>query len=379
MLLLATMLVALAGCQDGGDEGKFHVEGTVKGAEGEVIYLEAMTVDNGVLILDSMKLGEDGKYAFAAADTTSCPELYRLRIADQIVNFCIDSTENVRINAQWPDMAYNYTVEGSGASDTIRILSDMLKQLQYDIRNMSENRRYTPSEREVNIREIVREYKDSVKINFIQNHYGSASSYYALFQAVGNVAIWDLENDASDVRWANAVANAWMEKWPGSLRAQNLYHIVMKGHANTHPRTIELNIDDEKIKETGIIDMGFPDITGKERRLSDLRGKVVLLDFTVYEGMQERTMRMRQLYDKYQQQGFEIYQVSLDASLHYWKQACQGLPWVCVYSEDGAYTDMLRIYAVQQIPSFFLIDRDNNLVKRGEFIENLEAEIEALL
>lgn len=373
------LVVGLNGCKD--EAGKFHVEGTIDGAKDKTIYLESLTLADGIQALDSAKIGENGKYSFAYADTTACPELYRLRIENQIVNFSIDSTETVTINAQWPNMAFNYSVEGSGASDTIRILSTRLAQLERQIISMADNRNYTLDERDENINEMVRAYKDSVKMFFIQNHYESASSYFALFQSIRGVRLWDLDTNQSDVRWASAVANAWAMKWPGSLRAENLCNIVIRGRKQTLRHTIDIQIDDDKVKESGIIDMTYPDINGVERRLSDLKGKVVLLDFTAYSGetSQQRILEMRQLYNRYQSRGFEIYQVSVDGSVHFWKTACHNLPWVCVHCAEGLYSDMIKLYNVQVLPTFFLIDRDNNLVSRSEFIEDIDKAIEDLL
>lgn len=373
------ILLALSGCKD--ESGMFHVEGTVKGAAGKTIYLESITLSEGIASLDSAKLDQDGEYRFAHADTTACPELYRLRIENQIVNFAIDSTETVTINAEWPNMAFNYSVEGSGASDTIRILSQRLANLEREMMKMAENRDYTLDERDENIRQMIRLYKDSVKIQFIQNHYESASSYFALFQSLRGMMLWNMDTDQSDVRWASAVANAWNTKWPGTLRAQNLLNIVLRGRKQTHTQSVNLKIDESKIHESGIIDMSYPDINGKERRLSDLKGKVVMLDFTAYSGetSRQRILEMRDLYKKYHDRGLEIYQVSVDGNVHFWKTACQELPWVCVYCAEGLYSDMIRLYNVQRLPSYFLIDRDNNLVGRDAFIEDINKAIEALL
>lgn len=359
---------------------QFHVEGHIRGAKDTTLYFEALAL-NGVEILDSVRLSDEGEFRFAYSDTTRCPEFYRLRIGDQVINLCVDSTETIGIEATWPHMAFNYTVTGSGNCDTIRILSLRLANLEKRMVAMFDNRNYTLDEREENVRQMLKAYKDSVKMDFIQNRYEAASSYYALFQAVGPLAVFDVRNDAGDVIWVNAVANAWSERYPGTQRAQNLCTIALRGRKNTRRHTIELNVDGEKVKETGLIDMGFPDINGRERRLSDLKGKVVLLDFTAYssELSQERIIFMRDLYNKYHERGLEIYQVSLDADEHYWKTVSRNLPWICVYNEEGVNHDMLTIYQVQQLNTYFLIDRDNNLVSRAEYIADLEKAIEALL
>ena len=127
--------------------------------------------------------------------------------------------------------------------------------------------------------------------------------------------------------------------------------------------------------------MTFPDINGTERTLSDLKGKVVLLDFTAFgmEGNQERTLQLRELYNKYHSSGFEIYQVSVDPDRHLWTQRCEHLPWVSVYCEEGVNSDMLKLYQVQAIPSYFLIDRNCDLRSRMEDIKDIKKAIESLL
>jgi hypothetical protein len=151
--------------------------------------------------------------------------------------------------------------------------------------------------------------------------------------------------------------------------------------AQQRPRQIVLNVDGEKVRELGIIDMTFPDIEGRERTLSSLRGQVVLLDFMAFgmEGSTERTLLLRELYGKYHDRGLEIYQVSLDPDLHFWKQRCEALPWVSVWCEEGLESDMLRLYDVGLLPCYFLIDRNCDLQARQEDILNLEEAIEKLL
>jgi hypothetical protein len=107
----------------------------------------------------------------------------------------------------------------------------------------------------------------------------------------------------------------------------------------------------------------------------------VLLDFHVFalEDSPARILMLRELYNKYQAQGFEVYQVSLDTDEHFWKQQTAALPWVSVRDADGVQSQRLLLYNIQSIPEFFLIDRGNNLVKRSAQIKDLEAEIRKLL
>ena len=280
------------------------------------------------------------------------------------------------------DLSFGYQVEGSGTCDTIRLLCLKLADLEREARRISANRNYTLQERDSMIGRLVTQYKTEVKLDFIQNHYDATYSYYACFQALGGQLLFDPMYDKSDLTWMRAVANAWNERYPSSQRAENLRNIIQECRRNlAKPREIVLNIDGDKVRELGIIDMTFPDINANERTLSDLRGSVVLLDFTAFfmDGSTERTLLLRELYEKYHDKGFEIYQVSLDPNEHFWKQRCEALPWVSVYCEEGLESDMLRLYNVQHLPCYFLIDRNCDLQARQEDIPDLEKAIEALL
>ncbi|MBR2379677.1 MAG: TlpA family protein disulfide reductase, partial [Paraprevotella sp.] len=140
-------------------------------------------------------------------------------------------------------------------------------------------------------------------------------------------------------------------------------------------------LKETQISTTGIIDINLSDRFGQIRNLSDIKGKVILLDFTAYSLSEsgDRIMQMRELYKKYQKSGFEIYQVSIDPNEHYWKTACEQLPWVCVYDPNGEESGYIRSYQIYRIPSYFLINKNGDLVARDEQVENLEESIKQLL
>ena len=55
------------------------------------------------------------------------------------------------------------------------------------------------------------------------------------------------------------------------------------------------------------------------------------------------------------------------------------LPWVCVYCAEGVGNDMVNLYNVQSLPTYFLIGRGSEMRARKEQIENLEKAIEVEL
>lgn len=116
---------------------------------------------------------------------------------------------------------------------------------------------------------------------------------------------------------------------------------------------------------------------GNTRSLTDLKGKVVLIDFTVYNNAMSaaHNLALRELYNKYASQGFEIYQISLDGDEHFWKTSADNLPWVCVRDANGAYSSYISLYNVTNLPSVFLVNRNNELSARGENIKDLDEAI----
>ncbi len=377
-LFILFALVLLCACKQ---EKKFCIEGDISGADSLMLYLEHLTLGEGAVAIDSVRLKGDGTFRFERTAATS-PEFYRLRIGGGGINLVVDSTETVRIKADMKDLSFGYEVEGSGTCDTIRLLCLKLADLERKARRIAADRNFTIQERDSLIDGLVEQYKTDVKRDIMHNHFDKSYSYYACFQTLGTSLVFDPMHNKSDLTWMHAIANAWNEKYPSSPRTQNLCNIVQEcRRSQAKPQQIVLDIDGEKVRELGIIDMTFPDINGQERTLSDLRGNVVLLDFTAFtmDGSTERTLLLREIYDKYHDRGFEIYQVSLDPSQHLWKQRSEALPWVSVYCEEGLESDMLTLYNVTHLPSYFLIDRNCDLQARWEDIPDLEQAIEALL
>ena len=170
--------------------------------------------------------------------------------------------------------------------------------------------------------------------------------------------------------------------YPHADRSKNLYNIVIKGMKNTRTsqQTVELP-EEVQVSETGVIDINLRDMKGNARKLTNLKGKVVIVDFTVYQSAvsASHNYMLRDLYDKYASRGLEIYQISLDADEHYWKTTADNLPWICVRDANGIYSSVAASYNVQNVPTLFLVNRNNELSARGETIKDLDAAVQKLL
>jgi len=152
-------------------------------------------------------------------------------------------------------------------------------------------------------------------------------------------------------------------------------------------------------------DIALPDVNGKVRKLSDLKGKVVLLDFWAsWCGPCRRANpHVVEVYDKYNKQGFEVFNVSLDGldtrsrakfqgnksqldaqlanSKKRWKDAIKkdNLHW------NNHVSDLMKweskgasLYGVKSIPTTFLIDRDGTIAALNPR-NNLEAQVKKFI
>lgn len=363
---------------------RFRVSGTITDAKDSLLYFENMGL-NGPVTVDSVKLAADGSFSFSAKAPGN-PEFYRLRIDRQLINVAIDSTEDVKVNASYPTMSYKYDIKGSEECSKIKELALMQMNLQNQINAIAGNPNVSYQKEADSIQVVVNNYKNTVKTGYIFKAPMKAYSYFALFQTVvvggRPVNIFDAHSSKADVQVYAAVATSWDTYYPKSERGENLHNIAIAGMRDL--RIVEAqqaqSIPANKVSTSGIIDIALPDREGVVRKLTSLKGKVVLLDFHVFasKNSTQRIMWLRDLYNKYHAQGLEIYQVSLDTDEHFWKEQVAALPWICVRDENGSAVAASE-YNVQQVPTFFLIDKNNTLQKRDAQIKNIDAEIKSLL
>lgn len=384
VITLALAVAAMAGVTSC-NEKKFHIDGTITGAADSTLYFENMGLDGAVKI-DSAKLSEDGTFAFEGTAPTA-PEFYRLRIAGQFINIAVDSTETINIKAQYPQMATQYEVSGSEDCQRIKELSLMQSSLQAQVNAIASNPELGAQAVADSVSRIVEAYKTRVKTEYIFKAPMKASSYFALFQTIyaggQPVLLFNPRTSEQDIKVFGAVATSWDTFYPNEKRGENLHNIAIEGMKDVRYLRSQQQaeeIEASKVNTSGILDFTLTDNTGAARSLSSLKGNVVLLDFHLFadQNSMKRIMWLRELYNKYHAQGFQIYQVAIDGDEHFWKTQTAALPWISTRVDDNT-SGVLQLYNVQQVPTFFLLDRSCNVVKRDAQIKDIDAEIKALL
>lgn len=376
-ILILIVVMAMAGCTN---SPMATLEGTITEAEGKTLYLDCIGVER-TTVADSVKLKGDGAFRFRVPQP-ECFDFYRLRIDREVIYLSVDSTETLRVTAAMPVMSMAYQVEGSEDNLMLKQLVHKQVELQQNVRALVRNSGPEVGVTRARIDTLVEHYKREVRMEYIYANPGKPYAYFALFQRLGGQLIFDPIATRDDVRCFAAVATNLDLYHPDAERTKNVKSIAVKGLKNTRkPQPVDYSVLQDKIVESSLIDIELNDIDGVARKLTDLKGKVVLLDFTVYAHQQSsaRVLILRELYEKYAAQGLEIYQVSLDADEHFWKTAVENIPWVCVRDSEAPYSRVATLYGVRELPTYFLINRANELVMRDAAVEDLEKELKRLL
>ncbi len=361
---------------------KFTIRGSVSEADGKSIYLSHVGVDKSSLV-DSAKIKSNGTFEFKQPKPDSY-DFYRLQLdkKGRAITVAIDSTESITLTIDGKKFADSYTIEGSEESNKIKEIAMLRDALEKQINHFLREGGLTPEETRTTIYNITKEFKENIFKQYIMTTPDKASAYYALFMQTNGMYLFNPNSNRFDSKCFSAVATALNNRYPESVRAKNMYNIAMKGMQSTRPIVPDtIDAKETELTATGIFDIKLPNIYGDSISLSSLKGKVVLLDFITYSDLRtsEHSIALRELYGIYKDKGLEIYQVSMDANTHFWKTSADKLPWICVLDGSSLASSNALLYKVDKLPSYFLINKNNEIVMRDEQIKDLPAEIEKLL
>lgn len=131
-------------------------------------------------------------------------------------------------------------------------------------------------------------------------------------------------------------------------------------------RYIKINMD-LKIGEQ-FEDFEMTDTNGNIKKLSDLKGKIIILEFWASwcKPCRQENPNLIKVYEKYKSKGLEIFAVSLDTNKDNWLNAIKkdSINWIHVSDLKETENKAAVIYGVNSIPDNFLIDENGVLIGR---------------
>ncbi len=360
VLLFAIVIALFTACTP-----KSSINGNITDADGKTIYLE-QTGLTATTLLDSAKLDAKGSFSFMI-ETPQYPEFYRVRIGSQSIVFTMDSaTTKIDIKGSAKDLN-NVNICGSDASLDIQRLRNSNFELQ----------RVAIEGDTAKVAQMLKAHKRLAQEIVLANPRSSAA-YYAINQTIKG-AYYMTPYNKEDLPFWNAVATAWDLHYGEFERAKELKQNVLL--AISQQRNNELSAQQlvENITEEGFIEITLPNRIGETTQLSNCIGKVVLIDFSAYamEQATAHTLFLRELYATYNELGLEIFQVSFDADKLLWLEQTRNTPWICVRDEASVQSTLLATYNISELPTFFLMDKEGNIIGRYNH-ENVEKEINRL-
>ncbi|MDR1813577.1 MAG: AhpC/TSA family protein [Tannerella sp.] len=378
LIAVYLLLSAVYGCND---SQQFTVKGTVAGAVDQILYLEHSGLPS-VTVLDSLKLKPNGKFEFRQP-RPEYPDFYRLRLKNNIIHFAVDSTETITITADAHTFSTSYTVEGSENSKAFKDITLAQLDANQELTKLRESfgmNLIPDTTYQASVLKAVNTYKDAVK-KYVFGAPASPAAYFALFQQIDGLWFYDLY-DRNDSKAYGAVATNYKTYYPNSPRSKHLEQLALQSLKIVRGERMKNVLDYPEAKEVKFIDIDLPGIAGKNVKLSDIaKGKAVLVNFTAFqtEWSANFNMTLNNLYTKYHNNGFDIYQVSLDNDAHFWRNAASNIPWVSVRDPQSIYSSIAAIYNVRQLPALFLINKKGEMYKRIDSVDTIEDDIKAAL
>lgn len=356
-LLLLTG-IAFTACKD---KSKFEISGKFEHSKPQAkVYLYGLD-KNVETPLDSTTLSDKGEFKFSS--TTADVDFFKLKIDNSEYMLIAKNGDDIRLDADLEDKTMTYKVSGGVEGDQLEELNKnkneyiaKLAVIQAEFDKMVESQ---PQNRQAIVNQmnpaIIKLNEDHVAfiLKFAMDNTSSLASFYA----INSLNPSDYEQELLT------------------------YADKIKSNFNQNKSVTDFLVRMAKLRSVQVgqpaPDFTMNTIDGKTVKLSDLRGKYVLIDFWASWCMpcREENPNVVKAYNKYKDRNFTILGVSLDKDPVAWKQAviADGLKWTHASELKDFEGPTVRMYQVNAIPASFLLDPQGKIVAKNLRGEELDS------
>jgi thiol-disulfide isomerase/thioredoxin len=380
-VLLLIVIVAVS-CNRKGS--KIVIKGELGNAKGQVLCLQELTV-KGDGKIDSIILDKSGK--FKISKTINYPSFYNLWVdKGRPVTIVALPKERIKLQGVADSLYQTYSVEGSEESERAQILNRMLDNTVHKLDSL--NKVYQLFLNNPNIAQIEQTLQNNYNrfvdeqreftIMFIEKDINSFANIIALYQQINANTFIMYQDD--DLKYFEKVHSALRKKYPESP-----YIGVLSDNINQMQQQKSKLKVQQMISELGAVapEIALPTPYGDTVKLSTYKGKYVLVEFWASWSAPCRIENrdLVPIYKKFKPKGFEIYQVSLDKTRDAWITAIRedGCSWINVSNLKFWDSPAARSYAVESVPSSFLLDKDGTIMSKNLKSEALYSRLAQLL
>jgi peroxiredoxin len=366
-------LLLLASCQGNGDqetkgeqtnvsksvnkEGNraLTINGSVKSPpKSGVVVLEKL-VNRRYTPVDSAELN-NGKFVFEVNITE--PEFYRLSMfkKQQIYMLLTDKDLEVVADATIPEIPY--TVKGSKDMDYYREANRLVNKLGQQQNALASKYVLAKKNQEAEAKELYKQLIELQKKGIVQ----IKGMIDTIQPSIAALYASNILNPDEEHAYLSNLVSKLKKNYPKSRYVKRLGEYL---------KSIEKWTVGQPAPE---IALNTPE--GKELKLSDLKGKLVLIDFWASwcKPCRQENPNVVKVYNQYKDKGFEILGVSLDKNKKDWLKAIDvdGLGWLHVSDLKMWNSIAAQAYNVRAIPKTFLIDKEGKILAkdlRGEALK----------
>lgn len=377
-LISLSLLLLLIGCNQ---SDNLTIQGHIDNASGDTLLIKRL-VNNQMTILDSKVIKGNGAFKFKLP-VEEFPPYYFLQIKNGTRLVVMrDSVNTINVEAASSNFK-DAVITGSPVSVRLNTMLSDVMILRKHYAEYFKDLKTLDADEQNEAKDVLVNEINEVKAKIEKEIFSDPSSYYAyyaLYQRLSQETVLFTPYDESDYKYFAAVATSYDLYHKEDPRNKALYDMVSGVLAAKRSAKLKEMVD---AAPSVLPDIVMNDLKGNERKLSNLKGKIVILNFWASKSEDSRlwNREFKQLYSKYKSKGLTVFQVSADKSKLLWEDAIinDELPWINVCDFKEGASKAFSTYNVRHVPTTYLVDRNGQMIGKYESPKALEDAIKKAL